>query len=268
MFLKNILRYLRILSLLARISLMKQMAYRSSFFLAVLGKILRVTIVLIFFQAIFLNVKEIGGWNFNEVILLYATFSLIDFLISITFHRNLIYFMPDQIRKGDYDFKIIKPINLLFYSSLESLDMMDLVSVIPTLFLLFYAFLKVGFAFSILQFLIYIFLILNALVFLYALIVLLATINFWAVQKNGLGRFYESIVRIARYPTTIYDGFWKILFIYILPISVISQVPTEGLLGKLSWQYLGYVLIFSILLLMVAIRFWKFGLKRYSSASS
>jgi ABC-type uncharacterized transport system permease subunit len=48
----------------------------------------------------------------------------------------------------------------------------------------------------------------------------------------------------------------------------IAQIPSEELLGKLSWQYLIFALVFSILLLIVAIKFWKFGLKRYSSASS
>ena len=260
-----IIRYLKILWFFAKVSLMKQMAYRTSFFLAVLGKTIRVAVIVIFFQAIFLNVKEIGGWKFEEVLLLYATFSLIDFLISVTFHRNLIYYLPDKIRKGEYDFRMVKPINLLFYTSFEVIDLMDLASIIPAFALLGYAFWKIDFSFAPLQFLLYGFLIINALIFLYALLVLLAATNFWAIQKTGLGRFYENVVRIARYPTDIYEKFWKILLVYVLPISIIAQVPAGGLLGKLSWPYLVYVLVFSVLFLVLAIRFWKFGLKRYTS---
>lgn len=244
------------------------MAYPGSFFLAVLGKTFRIGIILIFFSAIYLKTEFIGDWNFAQVLLLFATFSLIDFLMSVTFHRNLAFWFPNSIKKGTFDFKIIKPINLQFYTSFEIIDLMDLTSIIPCLILLWFALWKLNFAFTIGQIFLYIFLIINALIFIHSILLILATFTFWTIQTTGMGRFFENIIRMARYPTDIYSGIIKILLVYVIPISLIAVVPSKALLGTLSWQFLIFAVLFSLILFLIANRFWHFGLKHYQSASS
>jgi len=111
-------------------------------------------------------------------------------------------------------------------------------------------------------------LIANALIFLFAIVLIIATISFWTTQSAGLARVFDDLTRVGRYPLDIFEGFWKFFFIYVLPLALISQVPSQALLGALSPGFLLYALAISGLLAVVAIRFWRTGLKNYSSTSS
>ena len=112
-----VVRYLRIISLLVRTGLMQQMAYRPHFFSMFAGKVIRIALLLLFFQAVFLKVDRIGPWDYDQVLLLFATFHVVDFLMSITFHRNLAFYLPQKVHSGDFDARMLLPVNLLFLSS-------------------------------------------------------------------------------------------------------------------------------------------------------
>lgn len=261
-------RYLRLFMLLCKIGLMRQMAYRPHFFLMVFGKVVRMALLLLFFQAVFLKVDRLGRWTFDQVLLLFATFHLVDYIMSITFQRNLSYHLPALIQSGNLDSRITLPIHPLFMASLENIDMMDFISFIPCLALLGYALHRLNYAFTWVQALMYALLIVNALAFLFAIVLIIATVSFWTTQSAGLARVFDDLTRVGRYPLDIFEGFWKSFFIYILPLALISQVPSQALLGALSPGLLLYAPAATGLLLFIALRFWSMGLKTYTSASS
>jgi ABC-2 type transport system permease protein len=261
-------RYATLFVFLCRMSLMRQMAYRPHFFLMVLGKVIRMLLLLLFFQAVFFKVDALGRWTFDQVLLLFATFHMVDYLMSITFQRNLSYHLPALIQNGNLDSRMILPVNLLFLASLESIDMMDLFSFIPCIGLLAYALHRLEFEFTWLQALMYGLLVMNALVFLFAVVLIVAAISFWTTQSAGLGRIFDDLTRIGRYPLDIFEGFWKFFFIYVLPLALIAQTPSQALLGTLAPGFVLYAFVFSSLLAIIAVGFWKMGLRTYSSTSS
>lgn len=261
-------RYARLFWLLCRASLMRQMAYRPHFFLMVCGKVIRMVLLLFFFQAVFLRIDRLGRWTFDQVLLLFATFHLVDYLISITFQRNLSYRLPELIQSGNLDSRLGLPVDPLFMASLENIDLMDFISFIPCLGLLVYALHRLGFAFTWLQALLYCLLIVNAVVFLFAVVLIIATISFWTTRSAGLARVFDDLTQVGRYPLDIFEGFWKFFFIYVLPLALISQLPSQALLGSLSPGFLLYAVTCSSLLAVIAVRFWKRGLNNYSSTSS
>jgi len=260
--------YLKLFLLFIKVGLMRQMAYRSHFLLMVVGKIIRLILLFFFFQAIFLKIDRLGQWTFTQVLFLFATFHLVDFLMSITFQRNLIQFLPRWVQSGELDSRLLLPINHLFLVSFENVDLMDLFSFLPSLLflggLLYYLNFSLGWP----QILIYIILIINALIFLYAIHLMVATMSFWTTQSYGVGRILDNIFKISRYPLDIFEGWGRFFFIYIFPLIVIAQLPTQALLGKSSWDYILWGLIVSLSFLVVALKFWKKGLRNYLSASS
>lgn len=244
------------------------MAYRPHFFMMVAGKIIRIVLLFFFYQAIFFKIERLGEWTYGQVILLFATFHLVDFLMSITFQRNLINFLPRWVQTGELDSRLILPVNQLFLISFENIDLMDLFSFIPSLAFLGYIILNLNFNFSSGQVIIYGALIINALIFLYAIHLLIASISFWTTQSYGIGRIMDNLFKIARYPLDIFDGFWKIFFIYFLPLILIAQLPVQSLLNLLSWKFIIFGCWLSGVFLLFSIGFWKRGLKNYLSASS
>ena len=261
-------RHVRICGYLVRVSLMRQMAYRPHFYLMILGKIIRIGLLFLFFQAIFMKVDHIGPWSQNQVLLLFATFHLVDLIISITFQRNLAFHLPRRIQSGELDTRMVLPIRLLFFVSLEDIDLIDFFSFLPTLGFLGYVLFRLDFAFSAFQFFLYILLVANALVFLFAVVLMVASISFWTVQSYGLARIFDNLLRIGRYPLDIFEGPLKVMLVYVLPLVLVAQLPAEALLMPLAPRFILYGFIITLVFLFLALKFWRSGLKNYSSASA
>jgi ABC-2 type transport system permease protein len=99
-------------------------------------------------------------------------------------------------------------------------------------------------------------------------VLIIATVSFWTTQSAGLGRIFDNLTRVGRYPLDIFEGFWKFFFIYILPLALIAQAPAQTLLGTIAPGFVVYGFGCSTLLAVIAIGFWKTGLNAYSSTSS
>ena len=263
-----IARYLRIVPLLVKTGLMQQMAYRPHFLAMFAGKVIRIALLLLFFQAVFLKVDRIGSWNYDQVLLLFATFHVVDFLMSITFHRNLAFYLPQRIHSGDFDARMLLPMNLLFLTSLERIELIDFVSFLPSLALLGYVLHRMDFAFTGGQLLVYVALLANALVFLFAAVLAIASLSFWTTQSSGMARIFDSLLKVGRYPVEIFEGLLRNVFLYILPLVLIAQFPSEALLGKMSARTVLASSLLTGFLLVLSLRLWKAGLNRYQSASS
>jgi len=261
-------RYLSLFWLFVKIGLMRQMAYRPHFFTMVAGKVIRIALLFFFFQAIFFEVNRIGQWTFDQVLLLFATFHVVDFLMSITFHRNLASYLPRRIQTGELDSRLVLPVNQLFMLSFENIDLMDFFSFIPSLGFMVYVLYRLDFAFSWTQAFAYTVLIINALVFLYAMSLIISTVSFWTTQSAGMARIFDNLLKIGRYPLDIFEGFWKAIFIYFLPLVLIAQIPAQALLQALSFKLILFAFCVTGIFLTLALSFWRVGLRNYLSASS
>ncbi len=261
-------RYAALYGTLAKIGLLQQMAYRPHFFFMVGGKVVRMALLLCFFQAVFLQVDRIGRWTYDGILLLFGTFQLVDYLVSITFQRNLGGFLPARIHSGDLDARLLLPVNHLFLVSFEVVDVMDVFSFIPAAGFLLWVLWRMDFAFTVLQAASYAGLVAAALVFIYAVFLIIASISFWTVQSSGLSTIFDNILKVARFPTDIFAGIWKVVLLYLFPVALIAPLPAEALLGTLrpgaalaaagaAGGFLG-----------AAVLLWRIGLRRYTSAST
>jgi ABC-2 type transport system permease protein len=244
------------------------MAYRFNFCMMINGKLIRMMLLFFFYQAIFSKVARIGQWRYEHVLLLFATFHLVDYLISITFQRNLAFILPRRVQSGELDARMVLPVNLLFLTALEDIDMIDLFSFIPCLSFLIWVIWRMEWAFTWFQLLLYLLLLANALVFLFALVLLTSAISFWTTQSQGIAKILDNLLRISRYPLDIFEGFWRAVFIYVLPLVLIAQLPSQALLKALDPAIVFSAFAFSAIFLTAALFLWKAGLRNYTSASS
>ena len=262
------LRYLTLFTLFVKVGLMKQIAYRPHFILMITGKVVRMGLLFFFFQAVFLRVNHIGQWTYDHVLLLFATFQVVDYLMSITFQRNLSSSLPFRIRTGELDSRMVLPAHLLFFISFEDIDMIDFFSFLPSLGFLAYVCYRMDFAFSWLQVILYALLLVNALLFLYAIFLIIATTSFWITQSYGLAVIFDNLMKIGRYPLDIFEGFWKIFFLYFLPLVLIAQIPSQALLNALTFKSVLLSCVATGVFMILALRFWRWGLTYYLSAST
>ena len=69
-------------------------------------------------------------------------------------------------------------------------------------------------------------------------------------------------------PMTIYNRAIRTIGVFILPVFVITNLAPMYVFGILPPLYAAYAVIAVPIFLFISVVFWKFAIKKYSSASS
>ncbi|MBI4261929.1 ABC-2 family transporter protein [Candidatus Uhrbacteria bacterium] len=237
------------------------------FWMYLVGKIIRMAFFFVFIFSIFRVAPEFAGYNFATGILIFVTYNFIDILSQTFFFRGL-YHLQELVRRGTFDRALTYPISPLFYTAFRMPDPMDFISLVPVLMLLGWALTQFAQLLTPLAILLYILLVANGLLIAFALCTFLASLTFFTQEMEGVWWFYRYAVQVGRYPVEIFRSPFQFILTWVIPLGVMITFPSRALLGILSWQFVGGALVLSALLFYVALSFWRFALRRYSSASS
>jgi len=261
-------RNLRLLWTLCKMKLNHLMVFRLSFFGAffVDGSLFIVQILL--FEVLYGQVDTIGGWQKGEMMIFVGTFSLVNAIIMSTFFFGIIR-IPEKIRTGTLDHYLTKPANPLLRLSFEEVNP-------GSLPLIAMSFVILGRGLSLLpvpptfgQMAGYAILILLMSLLWYDLMLMLRTLPIFFLNASALYQMEESLFELSmKVPGVVFQGFWKVLFQGLLPYGLIATLPTQALTGTASLPALLWGCVVVLLFSGFALRFWKFGLSRYKSASS
>ncbi len=104
----------------------------------------------------------------------------------------------------------------------------------------------------------------------YSIMLALAAVSFWIVRAQGLVYGYFNFLHIARYPDVIFPRLFQFIFGWIIPVIIVANIPARLLikpLGQPAWLMLHLIIAGSIAFFLSRV-FWRFALRRYSSASS
>jgi ABC-2 type transport system permease protein len=98
---------------------------------------------------------------------------------------------------------------------------------------------------------------------------LLASISFWTVRAQGIVWGYYNLFNIARMPDEAFQGLFKAVFTFAIPMLLVSNVPARVLTNKLenAWSIV-LLLAMAVACFVVSELGWKASLRRYTSASS
>jgi ABC-2 type transport system permease protein len=103
----------------------------------------------------------------------------------------------------------------------------------------------------------------------YSLMFILASFCFWTVRSQGIVWGYFQMFNIARLPDEAFRGAFKAVFTFALPVLLVSNVPVRVLADKVyspsAWLTL---LALGAVWAGISEWFWRYSLRRYTSASS
>jgi ABC-2 type transport system permease protein len=264
----NFGRYSQLLYLFTKFDLSIHTTYLINFFAGVVGKLLRVFLIMLFFKTLVLRVPGIPQWNEMQLYVLAVTFYVTDLIASILFHRNLLYHLPRMIRDGTFDRILVKPIPQLFHAAFNRIDMQDMLAFIPFIYFWVYIIQHFDVPATPGTIALYIVLVLNAVVFTFALVLLLGSTSFWLTRGDGFGRLVDHATGSARFPFDIFPEKFKFVVFYIVPVALLATVPTQALLRLAAPLHIVYSVAFTVVLLFVALLVWRKGVNVYQSASS
>jgi ABC-2 type transport system permease protein len=114
----------------------------------------------------------------------------------------------------------------------------------------------------------FVLLVISGMAIIYSLWIVMIAVTFWFVKFDNNVTILQALVDAGRYPATVYPPWLRLIVTFVVPIAVATTVPLQALRGELrEWQVLMFLGI-GVASLLVALRVWKAGVRRYSGASS
>jgi ABC-2 type transport system permease protein len=79
---------------------------------------------------------------------------------------------------------------------------------------------------------------------------------------------YRDLVSLGRLPIDIYKEPLKGFLTYLIPVGIMVTLPVKSLIGVSTAWGVFVAFLVGILSIFIALRFWTFALRKYTSASS
>jgi ABC-2 type transport system permease protein len=256
--------YLRIWLMMGKNSFMIILNQKKLFALFLTGKFLRFIFFISFLYFLVIGSNNLAGYNVNQTIFFFLTFNLVDVTAQFLFRE--VYNFRNLVVSGDLDLILVKPISPLFRVLLGAPDAIDFVTLPPLIFV-------VGFMGSRLnpttsQIFFYILLIINGLLISTAFHIAVLALGIITFEIDHTIMIYRDIVNLGKFPVDIYKQPLQGILTYLIPVGIMITLPAKALMGLASpWGILASFVL-GILAILLSLKFWKYSLVKYSSASS
>ena len=114
-------KYLKVYTKFLHTSLASELEYKTNILIdlitAILSLIGSIFLLSIFFQ----NDGSIGGWNFEQALIIQGIYTILNGITNTWFNPNLTEIVK-HIREGTLDFVLLKPIDSQFFISLKKIN--------------------------------------------------------------------------------------------------------------------------------------------------
>jgi ABC-2 type transport system permease protein len=261
------MRYLRLLFVFYKYSLLKELEYRVNFFSNAFMSVFWMVWGIISVSIFFMHRDTMGDWTFPEVLMVVGLFTFFNGVME-SFLRPNVGAVIEQIRDGTFDFVLTKPVNAQFIASLRNIVVWRLVDIIIGLGIIVYALGQLHIIPTFAQFGLFGVMIMTAVVIVYSTFLVMVSFAFWFVKIDNITELFYAFYEAGRYPVTIYRGFVRVLLTFVVPIAFVTTFPASALLGRIdpatTWIGIGL----AVGLFFASNRFWNYAITHYSSASS
>jgi ABC-2 type transport system permease protein len=263
----KLLDYARIWLACARYSVVRTMMFRFDFIMWSLVEFFWMAVNILLVAVIYNHTDSVAGWSENEMLLLVGTSMLIQRLLMGFFWSNL-FELGRNIRTGHLDFFLAQPGNPLFMVSTRKIDLDGLLNVFVALAVIAYAARNLGLAPDLSDLALYVGTIGCGLLINYGALLIIVSLTFWIIGNQGVEGGYFTLFEFSRLPREAFRGVANVVFVWILPVVIVSNVPARALIGGLTPAALAG--LFAVTTFWLALGVWVFsrGLRRYNSASS
>jgi ABC-2 type transport system permease protein len=258
-------RYLRLLFIQLRTSLLLAMQYRLEFFLDGVMSLFWTASALAPLLVLFGARKSVAGWTWPEALLVVAAFTTLKGVLDGAIQPSLGN-VVEHIRKGTLDFLLLKPVDAQFLVSTSRFQPWRGSDVWLGLLLFAWSFHALGRAPTWGGVASAAALLVAAVAILYSISILVISLAFFVVKVDNLIFLFISIYDAARWPATIFRGFLAFVFTFVVPLAVMTTFPAKALLGRLTLTEWGGAMLGASVFVFVARQVWVRSIGHYTSA--
>jgi ABC-2 type transport system permease protein len=260
-------KYLRLTGLMMKNCLVREMQFKANFLVRLFTEMMWLVMQFIYIQVMYGQTGSVAGWNKWQMIMLMGTNHVITQLFEALFYDNCTR-LTDQIRQGDLDFNLIKPINTQFLVSLRYTDYASIANASVGVGVILFGLRQLGQSLSWEGALLFTALVINSILIYYAMLFTLSVWTFWIGRSNNLMELYWQFGQFSRYPGEIYPWLLRRILMTAIPMLIVSNIPAGVLINRLETWGVVYAFVLGLCFFAFTVWIWNKGLQRYRSASS
>ena len=260
-------RYLEIWLASARYSIVRTLMFRFDFFLWAMVELFWMAVNILMISVIYRHTDSVAGWNKYEMLLLVGTSMLVQRFLMGFFWSSL-FELGRNIRSGYFDFFLAQPGNILFMASTRKLDPDGLMNSFVAMAVVGYSAHRLGLHPGFFDLALYAVMIFCGLIIHYSMLVLTISLAFWLTSAQGIEGSYFTLSEFSRLPREAFKGLASLLFVWLLPVVVVSNAPANTLIHGFDTRMIAWLVAITLVWFGVTVFVFNRGLRRYASASS
>ncbi len=267
-------RALTTLFRLLRIQIRSQLQYPISFIMDVISDAIVLGFYFVSFFFAISQFEGISGWTLGEVAFIWGitefSFGVMDMLFS-GFDYDA--FGP-VIRKGQFDHMLLRPVNITLQVLGSRFVMRRMGKMLEGLLIFIFGLSQIDIHWTFFKIMYVPILSFSQVLFFGSLFIIGATTTFWTMERlEILNIFTYGGSEIMSYPMHIFPRPIRMIFTFIVPAIFLSYFPAVFILDKsdplLAPEFVHFIApVVAVVMMVLALRFWRFGIKNYQSTGS
>lgn len=261
------LRPLALVWLSFRVGALNELQYRANFFLHLFQSLIALGTGLAVLSLVFGHTRSLAGWSERELLVVMAVHILMGGIVRTVIQPSMERLIED-IRQGTLDYALTKPVDAQLLVSTREIRIWNAVDVVVGAVLLGVAVARLDTAVGVWSALGFAVALILGAAMIYCFWVLITIGAFWIVRMEFIVELFDGIYQAGRWPVSVYPGWLRIGFTFLVPLAFAITVPSEGLTGRLDGTTLLLAAAFTAFLFGVTRWLWRTALRRYSGASA
>ncbi len=261
------LRHLRLLAVQFRASLQVAVQYRLEFLVQGAMSFFWMAWAVVPLLVVYGGRRSVAGWDLDQALVVMGWFLAMKGVLEGAVNPSLAS-VVEHIRKGTLDFVLLKPADAQFLVSTAKFAPWHVVDLAAGLGVVAWALVRMERAPGAGPVAAALLLTACAVAVLYSLWILVVSAAFFVVKVDNLSFLFLSIFDAARWPVSVFRGFWRFLFTVVVPLALMTTLPAEALLGRAGPGAIGIAAAGSLAFVASARVVWLRAIARYTSASS
>lgn len=258
---------LRIIGAQLKISCLAALQYRLGFWsegvLSVLWSLVGIVPLLVAVD----HQGLVAGWGAWQLMVLSGWFLICSSIFGFFLEPSLIATM-NHIRHGTLDYVLLRPADALLLCLITAFSPWRATEFVFGVGLVCVSLWQVGHMPSVGEIGAAVVVGASGIVALYAIGVVMLCVSFRAIRLQNLAVLMESLLDFGRWPVHVFQGVLKAIFMYAIPLAIMTTYPAQALLGTLEVATLLAAMGTALGLAVVARVGWRLSLRTYASASS
>jgi len=259
--------YIRLYFIIEAQYIKARMQYRADFIISSIGMFFTSLASLGVFWILFTSIPDLAGWTFMEMVFIYAFYMVAISPMQILFDQT--WYLRYAVQQGTFIKYYFRPLNMMFYFMSERFDIKGLVQLVAGIILLVYSSVQLGIVWEPIKLVLLLVSLFGASLVLIAITVSAGCAAFWITNAFPVLGLAWKLREFSPYPMTIFDGAFRFVFTFILPIGFIAFYPSQMFLRPEQIDPLVYLSpLVGILSFALAYWIWTKGVNSYGGTGS